>query len=428
MLKNFTKLFNKKQNQPQPAVVVKTPINHKLLSHAAAQGHLDLVKEMISLGTNIEIKDKDGNTPLMLASRTGHLEIVEFLLAEGAELQAKNNNGNTALHFASWNGYLEVVKLLLEQGAELEHKNMHGYTPLTLAAYSGHLAIVKLLLKKGAHKEAEDNHGHIVLHVASYSGKIEVVKFLLANGARIDARNEEDDTPLMLAARQGHLEMVKLLLERGANFEIQNNEGHTALTVATKHGHTSVVSCLQNFQRRIVEKEESFEARLEKIHFEGNVPRHFLCPITQSIMNDPVTLANGQTYDHEALKGYFRSRNFPDTIPCPLTKEPITIDALQVKTSIIIKNLIEAFVISEEEKFNKRAVPTVPNSQDESTIKEGKMEVNEKIITVNKEEIRNKRLQYFNQLFHHQASVLPSAANAQSMENKDNLQWGFSNN
>lgn len=428
MLKHLTKLFEKKPIKPQPAVAVKPPINHKFLLHASEQGDLNVVKQMITSGTHIEIEDKDGNTPLILASREGHLEVVKFLLEKGASLEAKNHRDNTALNLASWNGHLEVVKLLLAHDVELEHRNMHGYTPLMQAAHNGHLEIVQLLLEKGANKEAKDNDGSTVLHFAADSGKIEVAKFLLAKGAHIDARCASNHTPLIYAAFQGQLEMVKLLLVHGANLEIQNDAGHTALSLAKIYNRTSVVNYLQNFKRRIVEKEKSFEARLEKIHFEGNVPPHFLCPITQSIMNDPVTLANGQTYDHDALKGYFRSRNFPDTIPCPLTKEPITIDALQVKTSIIIKNLIEAFVISEEEKFNKLAVPTVPNSQDESTIKEGKMEVNEKIITVNKEEIRNKRLLYFNNLFNHQASAHHSAPNALIMENEESLRWDFSNN
>ena len=74
------------------------------------------------------MENKYGDTALILASRNGHLEIVKHLLSQGADIEAKNNDGNTPLISASRGNCLEIVKYLLSQGADIEVKNEYGNT------------------------------------------------------------------------------------------------------------------------------------------------------------------------------------------------------------------------------------------------------------------------------------------------------------
>lgn len=61
------------------------------------------------------------STPLHMAAANGHLEVIKYLLsiAEPSEVKqwvnTRNETGNTALHWASLNGNLEIVKLLCEE-------------------------------------------------------------------------------------------------------------------------------------------------------------------------------------------------------------------------------------------------------------------------------------------------------------------------
>ena len=48
----------------------------------------------------VNIKDKEMNTPLHLASQTGKGEIAEFLLEKGADVNSVGKNGWTPLHAA----------------------------------------------------------------------------------------------------------------------------------------------------------------------------------------------------------------------------------------------------------------------------------------------------------------------------------------
>jgi outer membrane protein assembly factor BamB len=55
---------------------------------AARDGNIAQLRSAIAAGTQVDVKDPAGATPLFYASQQGHLEIVEFLAARGADLNA----------------------------------------------------------------------------------------------------------------------------------------------------------------------------------------------------------------------------------------------------------------------------------------------------------------------------------------------------
>ncbi len=61
---------------------------------------------LIEDGSDVEAKDKNGNTPLLLASWNGHLSTVQYLNEKaGAKVRAADVNGNTSLHVTAFKGY-----------------------------------------------------------------------------------------------------------------------------------------------------------------------------------------------------------------------------------------------------------------------------------------------------------------------------------
>lgn len=101
-------------------------MNSQELLGFSRRGKLDSVKFLVENGANIEVKNKDGYTPLIVASWNGHLEIVKFLVEKGANVEAKNDYGDTPLTLASMDGNFEVIKFLIENGANIETKNVFG--------------------------------------------------------------------------------------------------------------------------------------------------------------------------------------------------------------------------------------------------------------------------------------------------------------
>lgn len=78
------------------------------------------VNSLLEHGANVNAKDPDGNTLLMLVSACDEasLDTVKRLIAGGADVNAKNPHGQTALNFASAHGKTAVVNLLVESGAK----------------------------------------------------------------------------------------------------------------------------------------------------------------------------------------------------------------------------------------------------------------------------------------------------------------------
>ena len=48
---------------------------------ASQKGHLEMVKFLIENGADVRKENKDGVTPLSIASQNGNMEVIEFLLA-----------------------------------------------------------------------------------------------------------------------------------------------------------------------------------------------------------------------------------------------------------------------------------------------------------------------------------------------------------
>jgi len=74
--------------------------------------------------TDVDSKDSDGRTPLLLTAEKGHEGIVKLLLDSGkVDTDFPDKGERTPLSWAAGSGHEAVVKLLLEKGAELETKD-----------------------------------------------------------------------------------------------------------------------------------------------------------------------------------------------------------------------------------------------------------------------------------------------------------------
>lgn len=62
---------------------------------------------------------QNGETPLHAAALFGHLPIVKQLISAGSDLVIKNQDGLTALQIAKQQKYIYVVEYLLEKEREI---------------------------------------------------------------------------------------------------------------------------------------------------------------------------------------------------------------------------------------------------------------------------------------------------------------------
>jgi ankyrin repeat protein len=159
--------------------------------------------------------------PLVEAAMQGNVEVVKQLLARGADVNEAQGDGMTALHWSAERGDVEIASLLLEAGANVRALTRIGsYTPLHLASKSGNGPIIEALLRAGADVNAvTSNSGATPLHFAAAAGDVRAVTALLDRGAQVNARDatEWEPTPLMFAAATNGADVIALLLARGAD-------------------------------------------------------------------------------------------------------------------------------------------------------------------------------------------------------------------
>ena len=101
---------------------------------ASATGDLDAVKKHIAAGTDVNQLDPDEqgdkDSCLGVAAAFGHKDVAIALIDAGADIGYRNKNGSTPLHIASFFCYLEITKALVDKGADRKAIDNEGGTAL----------------------------------------------------------------------------------------------------------------------------------------------------------------------------------------------------------------------------------------------------------------------------------------------------------
>lgn len=157
-----------------------------------------------------------GCTTLHDAARTGDMAGVRRCIQGETDVDRRDDQGNTALMISVKRRHAEIARLLIDHGADINAADSHGTTPLMVAAGYGAQDIVATLEIGGATIDAHDNEGMTALMFAARCGRTEIVQELLSRQADPNARDKEGFTPLMRAAGEGHIDTVKALVAGGA--------------------------------------------------------------------------------------------------------------------------------------------------------------------------------------------------------------------
>jgi len=177
--------FTKDPDAPPPADIFA----------AAKGGDLEAVKQFVERDPNtLQQRTKLSDTALHWASSCGHTDIVKYLLSKGSDPNIKNIAGATPLHLAARKAYVQVMAALIHSKADLNAKNFledGEETPLHIAIQKGNLEAIELLLKSGADVNARMTDGTRPLDIAEKAPTSDVRKLVVKYKGTSNLTEEE---------------------------------------------------------------------------------------------------------------------------------------------------------------------------------------------------------------------------------------------
>jgi len=192
------------------------------LIKAVEDGKVDIVREILSVGSGALTLKEYGGSALVKAAESNQLAIASELIARGVD--ANSFKGEGPIIAAVKNQDLPMVKLLVKHGADVNAKKKLGKAPIDIAGENGDIEMMRFLMKSGA-KLDTNSFGGGPLTSAARKGKAEMVRSLIELGVNVNEKSFWG-TPLSSAASEGHLEVVQMLIQAGANVNIPADTLH----------------------------------------------------------------------------------------------------------------------------------------------------------------------------------------------------------
>lgn len=119
------------------------------------------------------------------------IDFIKVFIKYGGDVNYKDENGSTALMLLSFFGYEDCVKLLIEKGADIDIKNSGIETPLLLAYENNHFNVVKLLIDSGADVNITMGNGESFYKKAKHDKNHEVLEWI-ENSPKYIKNNPKD--------------------------------------------------------------------------------------------------------------------------------------------------------------------------------------------------------------------------------------------
>lgn len=146
------------------------------LSTAAYHGNLPLLRRLVEGGADLRELHPNGSRPSALHSAVAsagirplkQIPVIRYLLDQGADVNLRDGQKNTPLMLASGmhDPSLAVIRLLLDRGADPDLQGGARRTALMYAVSAGNREVVRELLRRGCRVDLKNAAGQTALQVA----------------------------------------------------------------------------------------------------------------------------------------------------------------------------------------------------------------------------------------------------------------------
>lgn len=217
------------------------PKNNYVIHFACKYSSSKIIKLLVDLECKLDITDKNGYIPLMLALLYKKFDAFKYMISKGANMNVVTDIGSHIVHWLAQNASYKLFNEMNEKYKfDLNVKNNSGYSLLSYAlADNEDWKISELLINNGVDVDVDvagaDGWKPIHYALKCKSNNIKLLKVLISKIIDIDS-NIDDKLyrPLHLACCACDEEIVRILIEKGCNLEFATEEGYKPIHLITK--------------------------------------------------------------------------------------------------------------------------------------------------------------------------------------------------
>ncbi len=223
---------------------------HRLIFILAILGLTLGVPSLANAQTPPSLGELKNYTGLHAAAVKGDLAAISKLILSGADVNARDGNGRTPLMVAAYRRNQDTVRALVRGGGDLNLLDHQQYDVLTISAVEDDPAMIRLAITLGADATLITSpYEGTALIAAAHLGHAEVVHGLIDGKAPLDHINNLQWTALIESIVLGdggprHVATLKALVDAGADVNLADGNGTTPLGLARQRGYTEMIAIL----------------------------------------------------------------------------------------------------------------------------------------------------------------------------------------
>ena len=164
LLKTFGADINQNDKDQQNIVFRFMLMNETFKNDIEKKRYLNLLKNIIPMGINLNEKDNFGGTTLHKAILSNDEQTIKILINAGADLNAIDHRGRNMIHNTIWKNKIKLFRLIYSYNSKLLNKpDKFGVLPLNYAAFLGYEDMALELLAAGSQVNNPYNKGKYIL-------------------------------------------------------------------------------------------------------------------------------------------------------------------------------------------------------------------------------------------------------------------------
>jgi ankyrin repeat protein len=221
------------------------------VSHAERRGFERVATTIDRALKAREMSKNQANAALRRAARSGDADAAAIALREGADIETRDSNRRTPLLLAAAGDHPAAARLLVDLGADPDALDDRHDTAWLVTGVNGSIPMAKIIAAAKPDFGLLNRFGGTSLIPASERGHADYVAWVVEHTpVKVDHVNRLGWTALLEAVILGEgtqrwQRIVRTLLDAGADATVADKDGLTAVQHARKRGHTEIARIIQ---------------------------------------------------------------------------------------------------------------------------------------------------------------------------------------